>query len=104
VKTKPYRDLADRIKADPERVAEIEAEKRAIARVLELAELRARRGTTQRELARTLGVSQANVSRVEHEDDVYLSSLSAYVAALGGRLEIRAVFPDEEITLLSPDG
>ena len=101
--TKPYRVLADRIKADPVRAAEIEAEKRAIARALALADLRDRRGETQRGLARTLGVSQANVSRVEHEDDIYLSSLSSYVAALGGKLEIRAVFPDEEVMLLGAE-
>ena len=97
--TKPYRAIADRIKADPARAAEIEAEKRTIAKALALAELRDRRGASQRELARTMGVSQANISRVEHEDDIYLSSLDSYVRALGGRLEIRAVFPDETVSL-----
>jgi hypothetical protein len=31
---------------------------------------------------------------------VYLDALMRYVAALGGHLEVRAVFPDETITLL----
>jgi hypothetical protein len=32
-------------------------------------------------------------------DDVYLSALARYVAALGGELEVRAVFADETVTL-----
>ncbi|MBI4261223.1 MAG: XRE family transcriptional regulator [Actinobacteria bacterium] len=50
---------------------------------------------SNRILAGALGVSQANVSRVEREGDVYLSTLRNYVSALGGKLELRAVFPDE---------
>jgi DNA-binding XRE family transcriptional regulator len=69
MKTKPYRELAARMKADPVRAAEIEAEKRAIGRALELAELRERRGATQREMARNLGVCQATFSRVERVED-----------------------------------
>ena len=38
------------------------------------------------------------------EDDDYLSTLARYVAALGGHLEVQAVFPEERITLLrQPD-
>jgi hypothetical protein len=33
------------------------------------------------------------------EGDLYLSVLSRYVAALGGRLEVHAVFDDETVTL-----
>jgi DNA-binding XRE family transcriptional regulator len=62
--------------------------------VLELTELRRSRGATQAAVAQTLDVSQANVSRLEHEEDVYLSTLSSFVGALGGRLEVNAVFPD----------
>jgi hypothetical protein len=44
--------------------------------------------------------SQANVSQIEHTADIYLSTLRSYVEALGGRLEINAVFPDETIGLM----
>lgn len=37
----------------------------------------------------------------EPVEDLYLRTLSGYVAALGGRLEITAVFPDERVPLLS---
>jgi hypothetical protein len=39
-----------------------------------------------------LGISQANVTRIEHEEDLYLSTLRSYVEALGGRLEVNAAF------------
>ncbi len=36
----------------------------------------------------------------DRHDGVYLDTLARYVAALGGHLEVRAVFADETITLL----
>jgi len=67
--------------------------------VMALAELRAQRQVTQRELADALDVTQSNVSRVEHEDDLYLSTLRSYVEALGGELQLRAVFEDGTVDL-----
>jgi predicted transcriptional regulator len=74
----------------------------ALRDVLALTELREGRGVTQQQLASAWEVSQANVSRVEHEQDVYLSTLSAYVSALGGRLELKAIFPDQSVQLKLP--
>jgi transcriptional regulator with XRE-family HTH domain len=69
-----------------------------------LSELRGRRGLSQAAVAEALSVTQPNISRIEQEDDVYLSTLARYVEALGGHLEVRAVFPDETITLFrEPD-
>jgi hypothetical protein len=42
---------------------------------------------------------QSNVSRLERQDDLYLSTLQGYVEALGGQLEVSAVFPEERIAL-----
>jgi transcriptional regulator with XRE-family HTH domain len=68
---------------------------------LKLTEVRQRRGISQAAVADALAVTQPNVSRIEQEDDVYLSTLARYVEALGGRIEVRAVFPDETVTILS---
>jgi len=62
----------------------------------------ASRGRSPRSLADTLGadtlgISQGNVSRLETRSDVYLSTLRSYVEALGGHLEIAAVFGDERV-------
>src|SRR5260370_38876752 len=64
-----------------------------------LNELRRGRQMTQARLAETLGVNQGEVSKIEHRTDLYLSTLSEYVAALGGALEIRAVFRDNEVRI-----
>jgi transcriptional regulator with XRE-family HTH domain len=79
--------------------------KRLMDAEVRLADVRTRRGISQATVADALEVSQPNISRIEQEDDVYLSTLVRYVAALGGDLEVRAVFPEETITLLrEPDG
>lgn len=83
----------------PERLAQME---KAMTDALALAKLREEREVTQVELAATLGVSQPNISRIERGDDIYLSTLSRYVAALGGSLEVLAVFPDQTVRLTPP--
>ena len=84
--------------------SEVESYRRLMDAELRLAEARRRRGVSQAVIAEALEVSQPNVSRIEQQHDVYLSTLARYVAALGGHLEVVVVFPDETITLLrEPD-
>jgi DNA-binding XRE family transcriptional regulator len=100
---KKWRDLVKHLDADPARRARIDAAKRAMDDVMKIAalrELREQRGATQTALADALGTSQANISQIEGRDDIYLSTLSHYVEALGGHLEIAAVFPDQTIYLM----
>jgi DNA-binding XRE family transcriptional regulator len=66
---------------------------------LPLAELRKARFMTQNRLAELLQVNQGAVSKIEKRSDMYLSTLRSYVEALGGNLDIRAVFPEGEIVL-----
>lgn len=94
---RPFKELRAPIDADPVRRARVDDAKHAMREALALSELRAARAVTQQELAEALDVSQPNVSRIEHQDDVFLSTLRSYVEALGGRLEVRAVF--EELTV-----
>jgi DNA-binding XRE family transcriptional regulator len=96
-KTKPFRQLADKIDADPARRARVDEHKRVM-----LAELRQSLDLTQTELAETLDVSQRGVSHVEHEANPRLGTLADYVDALGGRLELRAVFDDRTVELTLP--
>lgn len=44
-------------------------------------------------------MNQGEVSKIEHRTDIYLSTLAGYVEALGGKLEIRAVFPNREMRI-----
>src|SRR5258707_12295637 len=82
-----------------------EAQERAKARANEslremaLADLRRAQTSTQQQLAETLSVNQAWISRVERQTDMYLSTLRAYIEALGGELEISARFDGGVIRL-----
>ncbi len=47
-----------------------------------------------KELAELLNKKQAAISRLERRSDMHISTLRAFVKALGGKLEIIASFPD----------
>lgn len=68
-------------------------------REMPLHELRLARRKTQAQLARVLDVQQAAVSRIERRADMYISTLRAYIEAMGGHLEIVATFPDGAVRL-----
>lgn len=57
---------------------------------LTLRELREALGHTQTKLAPLLETSQAQLSRVESRNDHLISTVRAYVEALGGELEVVA--------------
>lgn len=39
-------------------------------------------------------MNQSEISKIENGADIYVSTLASYLEAMGGKLEIRAVFPD----------
>ena len=80
--------------------ARMETYKRLMDAEVRLDEVRRRRGVSDTALGDALEASEGGA----HEGDVYLSTLMRYVAALGGHLEVRAVFADETITLLRTSG
>lgn len=86
---------------DPARRQHVNHLKDQMRRELRLEELRTHRRVTQQQIADILGVSQARVSKLEHQGDARLSSLQAYIEALGGHLEVTAVFEEERIPLAS---
>ena len=61
-----------------------------------LCELRHGEAISQAELAGRLDVAQGTISKLEHSDDVRVSTLRQYLEALGARLELVAVFDDED--------
>jgi DNA-binding XRE family transcriptional regulator len=56
----------------------------------QLAEIRKQLGLTQAELAETAGLTQARISQIEKGNATSLDTLRAYVAGLGGHLDIVA--------------
>jgi transcriptional regulator with XRE-family HTH domain len=51
--------------------------------VIDLAELRRTAGVTQVQLAEALATSQGQISRIERQSDMLVSTLIAYLTALG---------------------
>lgn len=66
-----------------------------------LAEIRKARRVSQQQLAGAMGVTQSRVSRIERGDiaRAELSTLRAYVEALGCRVHVIAGFGDEEVAV-----
>lgn len=64
-----------------------------------LDQLRKAKEMTQLQLAERLSIHQSEVSKIEHRSDIFVSTLADYIEALGGHLELRAVFPDREVLI-----
>jgi transcriptional regulator with XRE-family HTH domain len=69
-----------------------------------LDELRSAKRLTQADMAEMLDVPQSSISRIEQRADMYLSTLRNYVHALGGVLQIQAVFPEGGTVVISRFG
>lgn len=95
VQAKSFDRLRRQVDADPDRRTRVDDHKKAM-----LADVRRELDLTQAVIAERLEVTQANVSQIERgEADVRLSTLNRYVEALGGRLEVRAAFPERTVEL-----
>lgn len=86
---------------DPRSAAEQAADKKAArerreayVRGHQLAEMRKAAGLTQTQVAETLGVSQARVSKIEHGKISGIEIIRAYVTALGGSVDLVAALGD----------
>ena len=97
--TRSLNDIRAKRPLSPDARKRVDDIKRAMQLEIALVELRELRGATQTQVADSLGTSRPNVGRIESEIDVRLSTLERYVEALGGKLEIHAVFDDADIKL-----
>jgi len=66
---------------------------------LSLHQVRLARSMTQVNLATVLNVNQGTVSKLEKRTDMYVSTLRSYIEAMGGQLQIKAIFPDGEVQI-----
>jgi hypothetical protein len=57
------------------------------------------RGISDERVQRALDTVGERLTDAQRRDDLYLAALGEYVAALGGRLEVRAILGDEEIVV-----
>jgi len=64
-----------------------------------LAQLREAMELTQESLAETLHVKQASISKMERRSDMYISTLSKIIEAMGGELQIVANMPNGRVRI-----
>jgi DNA-binding transcriptional regulator YiaG len=94
---KKFTDLmAQRSPESSERVNALYQKLRA---EMPLHELRQAKELSQDNLAKTLHINQAAVSKMERRTDMYISTLRNYIRAMGGELEIVATFPDGQVKI-----
>jgi predicted transcriptional regulator len=102
-----FSELREAVEARPGARERLAAKRAETLEEMRLYELRHAEAVSQAELAGRLDVTQGAVSKLEHADDVRVSTLRQYLDALGARLELVAVFDEEgrrvPIQLGTPD-
>ncbi len=91
---KSFKNLSDKMSPRAKEVSKQIA--RGLEREIMLTELRNVLGVNQEELGQLLNKKQATISRLERRSDMHVSTLRAFIKALGGKLEIIASFPDAD--------
>lgn len=64
-----------------------------------LAERRTALGLTQSQVAERMGVTKGRVSQIERGEVSTVEAVARYVEALGGRLQLTAIFDNDQYTL-----
>lgn len=95
--SKKFSTLRDRM--SPSSQARAAAHAEAMLIEMQLQELRKARHVTQVELAGAMQIEQAAVSKIERREDMYVSTLREYIAALGGELQLVAAFPEGNVRI-----
>jgi ribosome-binding protein aMBF1 (putative translation factor) len=93
-----FSELRDKMPPESRKRAD-ELAKQMLAEYKALEEVRAARALTQQRLAQILGKDQSVISRLERRTDMYISTLAEFIEGMGGKLEIRAIFPDSEVVI-----
>jgi DNA-binding XRE family transcriptional regulator len=94
--TKPYKLLRQKMSKKGRAASAVKTEK-MLKEMMALKELRNALHLSQKKLADTLSVDQANISQIENRTDMFISTLRNYIEAMGGQLDIIARFPEGEV-------
>ena len=86
-------------KMSPKARRRSEAKANRLIREMALDELRRARQMTQEQLAAQLKVKQPAIAKLERRADMYLSTLRNVIEAMGGELDVRAIFPDGSVRI-----
>jgi transcriptional regulator with XRE-family HTH domain len=95
---KKWKDIVEKMPTERQsRIKKRSAQLRA--EILALRDLRRSLNLTQEQLADAMNINQHSVSKMENQEDMYISTLQRIVHAMGGELKIVAKFPDREIEI-----
>jgi transcriptional regulator with XRE-family HTH domain len=83
----------------PERRERIEIKTTLLKYEMALKELRQALQLTQEELASSLHLNQAAISKFERQSDIYISTLRKILTVMGAELKIIARFPDGDVII-----
>jgi transcriptional regulator with XRE-family HTH domain len=92
-----WRDIRKTL--SPEAEERIRKSVEEAAGVMTLYQLREARSLTQVNLAKVLNINQGAVSKMEKRADMYVSTLRNFIQAMGGQLQVKAIFPEGEVEI-----
>ena len=93
-KGKILQDIWDNLPAERKEAIEARAAEK-IESYRNLQALRSAAKLTQAEVSKALNMPQGNVSRLEQNSDMLLSTLQKYVEAIGGKLSLTVELPNQ---------
>jgi transcriptional regulator with XRE-family HTH domain len=95
--SKPFKTLIE--KMPDERRQRIKQKAKKLKTQMAIGELRRALELTQEQVAGSLNVKQAAISKIEHQSDIYIGTLRKVLTAMGAELRIVALFPDTEVEI-----
>lgn len=96
-KTYSYEEFCKEI--DPKILAAAKRKAKKMKAIMLLHELRQARRLSQEQLAAVLHIKQSSVSKLERRADMYITTLRDFIRAMGGELEIKAIFPEGSVLI-----
>jgi transcriptional regulator with XRE-family HTH domain len=95
--SKPFKNLIEKMPA--ERQQRIKQKAKNLKTQMAIGELRRALELTQEQVAGSLNVKQAAISKIERQSDIYIGTLRKILTAMGAELRIVAHFPDTDVEI-----
>jgi hypothetical protein len=97
--SEPTRSWKDVLSAEPVNPARAAIYERLMDAQERIAQARHQRGVDHAVIRAALDQADEDLPEDDRREDLYLASLAHYVRALGGQLEVRALFPDQAVVI-----
>jgi transcriptional regulator with XRE-family HTH domain len=95
--SKPFKNLIEKMPA--ERQERIKQKAKNLKTQMALGDLRRALELTQVQIATSLNINQAAISKIEYQSDIYIGTLRKILSAMGAELRIIAHFPDTDVMI-----